>query len=158
MHASWACICNFLTWVHDELHLGFKSLFCNLSRCFDRLLRLKLLWKLFSHLLSIAQLFWALPKTRIHHLQRDVRRCQDVDLSFLSFPCKWDSIVKMTEDWSWKEAPSKMSELYHSMSCNWHINKYSFILGLTSSQQLDFWTEIAQQSIKHMGYVSNIGI
>lgn len=58
--------------------------------------KMKLLWKLFSHLTFHSQLFWALPKTGILHLQRDVRRCQDVDLSFLSFLCKWDSIVKMT--------------------------------------------------------------
>lgn len=143
MSVSWACMYNYLTWVQDKLHLGFKSLFCNLTGCFDSLLSLKHLWKWkqFSHLLSIAQLFWALPKTGIHHLQRNVRRCQDVDLSFLSFPCKWDSIVKMTEDSSWKEAPSKMSELHDSMSCNWHINKCSFMLDLTSSQQLDFWTK-----------------
>lgn len=104
---SWARMCNYLAWMQDELHLGFKSLFCNLTGCFDRLWRLKLPWKLFSHLLSVAQLFWALPKTGIHHLWRDVRRCQDVDLSSLSLPCKWDSIVKMTEDSSWREAPSK---------------------------------------------------
>lgn len=64
----------------------------------------------------------------------------------------------MTGDSNWKEASNKMSELHHSMNCNRHINKCSFMLALTSSQQLNFWTEIAQQPIKNLGHINYIGI
>lgn len=117
MHESSACVC-FLTWVQDELHLGFKSLFCGtLSRCFDRLLKRKLLKTVLSIYFPCSIIF-GFPKL-IHHLQRCQWRCQDVNLSFFTLPLQMRFSCQNDRGFRLQRGPSKMSE---TSSCTWVAN------------------------------------
>lgn len=123
----WASMRNYRTWVKDEVHLGFKSLFCNLTRCFDRLLRLKLLWKLLSFT-SHSSIILSLTLNRDSSLparRQEVSGCRFV--FFYPFLANEFSIVKMTEPSSWKEAPHYMSELRLGTSCTGTLVKCSLM-------------------------------
>lgn len=136
-------MCKYLARVQDELHLGFKSLFCNLTSCFDRLKTeapVKTVLSFTFHcsiILSLTQNRDSSPPER----RQKMSRCRFVFFILslqMRFNCQNDRRFKL------ERSPDKMSEPRHSVSCNWHSYKCSFMFRLTSSQQLDFWTEIAQ--------------
>lgn len=122
-------MCKHITSLRAKLHLGFKSLFCKLTRCFDSPLD----WCCHEMVLTYFPLLSYLephPKQGFIILERcqKMSRCIFVFfiLSFqMRFNCQNDRRFELGK------GPSEMSELHCRAYFNWHISKHSFMLGLT---------------------------
>jgi hypothetical protein len=147
---------NHLTSLGGKLHLRFKSLFCKLTRCFDRQLEgchCEALLSLTFHCSIILSLTQNRDPSPLETCQK-MSRCRFVFFILsvqMRFNCQNDRTLELGK------GPHEMSERHHRMHFNWHISKRSFMLSLTLNQPLDFWTEIIQEPIKNTGYINYKG-